>query len=347
MDATLSESEELLRDTALRVASDYACESVADYDGYDDSKAWSEFAHLGLLAIRRAASGEGGGSTLDEAIVVDSLANKALAVPYLGGSAFVSGLLMAASAPDDTMSRLAGGELRCAIAINSDLTSMWGVATRSQDPPVAFDSTGASAALILESDNGLRIRSVALGSLLQPLDITRASHLIDVSTPVDVGSLGGVIEPLELERTTARFLVLLSADIVGVMEAALGAAVAYAATREQFGVPIATFQAIQHICADQLVSIEAARSLTEYAAWSLDECPIEEALIAAQSAKAYSSRAGRTVCEAAVQVHGGVGFTWDSMAHVYLKRALTDGLLFGNTSAQIDAIARERQRAKS
>jgi alkylation response protein AidB-like acyl-CoA dehydrogenase len=217
----------------------------------------------------------------------------------------------------------------------------------SGDPPVAFDSAGATAALILEIDNGMRLRSVAIGAALEPLDITRGFNLADVSTPVDVGSLGGDIDPADLELTKARFLVLLSADIVGVMDAALDAAVSYAAAREQFGVPIATFQAIQHICADQLVSIEAARSLTEFAAWAIDDCGTEAALIAAHSAKAFSSRSGKTVCEAVLQVHGGVGFTWDYMAHVYLKRALTDSLLFGGAAAHFDAIVREREVARS
>lgn len=346
VDASLSESEVLLRDTARRVARDFACESVTDYEGYDGTLAWSELADLGFLSLRTSLPGEPGASTLDESIVVESLARSALAVPYLGGAAFVNGLLIVAGAPDDTFKRLGSGELRCCLAMTRDLSSMWNTSTMSGDPPVAFDSAGATAVLILETDNGIRLRSVAIGESLEPMDITRGFSVPDVSAPIDVGPLGGEIDPADFELTMARFLVLLSSDIVGVMEAALDAAVGYAATREQFGVPIATFQAIQHICADQLVSIEAARSLTEFAAWAIDECSADEALLAARSAKAFSSRAGKAVCEAAVQVHGGVGFTWDYMAHVYLKRAITDSAVFGGTSTQIDAIARGRQLAK-
>jgi alkylation response protein AidB-like acyl-CoA dehydrogenase len=347
MDATLSESEELLRDTARRLAADFACKSVPEYDGFDSSIAWAAIANLGLLGIRWSAVEERGASTLDESIVVESFARSALAVPYLGGSAFVSGLLMAAGAPSDTMNRIAKGELRCAIAMNRDLGSIVDTAKPSTNPPIAFDSGGADVALAIESRNGLRLRSFALGAALQPMDVTRSSSHVDLSASVDVGSLGGVIDPMEFELTMARFLVLLSADLVGVMEAALDAAVSYAASREQFGVSIATFQAIQHLCADQLVSIEGARSLTEYAAWAIDERTVEESLLAARAAKAFSSRAGRAVCEAAVQVHGGVGFTWDYMAHVYLKRAITDGLAFGNSPTHIDAIARRRVVAAS
>lgn len=346
MDATLSESDELLQDTARRIGSDFACESVAGYDDYDSSPAWLELAKLGLLGLRRTDSDGNGASSLEEAIVVEALAHCALAVPYLGGSAFVSGLLMAAEAHEETLDRVATGELRCAIALTHDLSSLWKSSARSSSLPVAFDSAGASVALILEANEGVRLRAVALGDALQSLDVTRRSNLVDPSQRVDVGSLGGLIDPVAFDALMARFLVLLSADLVGVMDAALETAVAYAATREQFGVPIATFQAIQHICADQLVSIEAARSLTEYAAWALDESDPADSLMAAHAAKAFSSRAGRSVCEAAVQVHGGVGFTWDYMAHVFLKRAITDGLVLGDFPTHVDSIARSRQAAK-
>src|ERR1700722_16744418 len=193
MDATLSESEVLLRDTARRISDDFACDSVADYDDYDGAAAWRELSNAGLLGLRWADSTESAASTLDEAIVVESLAHSANAVPYLGGSAFVSGLLMAANAPEDTMRRLAKGELRCAIALTRDLSSIWSDSTGSTGQPLAFDSAGAEAALVLDSTNGLRLRSVALGDALQPMDITRRSNLVDVSRPVDVGSLGGDI----------------------------------------------------------------------------------------------------------------------------------------------------------
>jgi alkylation response protein AidB-like acyl-CoA dehydrogenase len=209
---------------------------------------------------------------------------------------------------------------------------------------VAFDSSGAQAALILDSSNGLRLRAVALRRGMKGLDLNRGAHEVDPSAAVDVGPLGGVIDPATFSRTMARLFTLVAADLVGVMDAGLATAVSYAATREQFGVPIATFQAIQHLCADQLVSLEGARSLTEYAAWAVDECEVSEALLAARSAKAYASRAGRAVTEAVVQVHGGMGFTWDCPAHVFLKRALTDARVFADSAVHIREIAELRSR---
>jgi alkylation response protein AidB-like acyl-CoA dehydrogenase len=345
MDATLSESEELLLETAKRIGTDLACESVAEYDHYDDAEAWQSLAQTGLLGLRFPESaGGGGGTTLDEAIVVEALAYHTVPVPYLGGAAFVGEMLLAANAPDETLSRVARGELRCALGLGGDLMSVWDASREVGGSVVAFDSSGAQAALILDSSNGLRLRAVALRRGMKGLDLTRGAHEVDPSAAVDVGPLGGVIDPATFSRTMARLFTLVAADLVGVMDAGLATAVSYAATREQFGVPIATFQAIQHLCADQLVSLEGARSLTEYAAWAVDECEVSEALLAARSAKAYASRAGRAVTEAVVQVHGGMGFTWDCPAHVFLKRALTDARVFADSAVHIREIAELRSR---
>ena len=97
------------------------------------------------------------------------------------------------------------------------------------------------------------------------------------------------------------------------MSAALDVAVSYTSTRVQFGVPIGSFQAMQHLAADQLVSLEGARSMSEYAAWAADEeVEVDDALLAADSAKAYASETGRTLCQAVIQMHGGMGITWDA-----------------------------------
>lgn len=340
MDATLSESEELLLDTAMRLGADLACESVADFEEYDGDRAWRALADMGLLGLRLPeAVGGGGGSTLDLALVVQALAYHLVPAPFLGSAAFVGELLLAAGAPKETLARLTSGELRLALALTEDLSTLW---DGSSPSPVAFDSAGAVGALVVDASEGGRLRVAPLGAPLAGLDITRSAHRVDATGEREVGPLGGSIDASTLERVLARFLTLLSADLVGVMDAGLATAVRYAATREQFGVPIATFQAVQHICADQLISLEGARSLTEYAAWSADEVDGRAALLAGRSAKAYASRAGRNVTEAVVQVHGGMGFTWDCPAHVYLKRALLDARAFGDHSSHIASIARLR-----
>ncbi len=112
--------------------------------------------------------------------------------------------------------------------------------------------------------------------------------------------------------------------------------------REQFGRPIGSFQAVQQLCADQLVNVEGCRSITWQAAWGVDALEPDRALSLSRVAKAHCSEVGRTVCESAIQVWGGLGMTWDCPAHRYLRRALLDRQLFGDERVQLAAIADER-----
>ncbi len=134
----------------------------------------------------------------------------------------------------------------------------------------------------------------------------------------------------------------LAADLLGVMRGALDVAVTYARDRVQFGVPVGSFQAVQHLCADALVMVESARSATWHAAWAVDELPPDEAVLAARIAKAWCSRAGVEVCETAVQVLGGIGMTWEHLAHVHLRRALLDRTALGDEREQHERIGHAR-----
>ena len=130
-----------------------------------------------------------------------------------------------------------------------------------------------------------------------------------------------------------------SAEMVGGMQRILDAAVEYAKTRKQFGKPIGQFQAIQHHCANMLLMTESARSAVYYAAWSMGNEPAKAAL-AVSIAKAYASDAYREVGNLGIQVHGGIGFTWDEDIHFYYKRAKASELMFGDASFHRERIAR-------
>ena len=105
------------------------------------------------------------------------------------------------------------------------------------------------------------------------------------------------------------------------MEGVLETTSAYAKERQQYGVAIGSFQAVQHLLAEARVLVEGASSVAQYAAWAVDALPPEDAWEAGAVAKAYSAGAARTVCETAIQVHGGIGNTWECFVHVYLRRA--------------------------
>jgi alkylation response protein AidB-like acyl-CoA dehydrogenase len=120
-----------------------------------------------------------------------------------------------------------------------------------------------------------------------------------------------------------------AAELLGIGSAALELAVGYAKEREQFGRPIGSFQAVKHRCADMLVDVEGMRSAVYYAAWCIAADDPDRS-VAASTAKTWCSDAGRRVTASCLQVHGGIGFTWESDVHLYLKRAQLDEVSFGD-----------------
>ncbi|MGE0215225.1 acyl-CoA dehydrogenase family protein [Mycolicibacterium sp.] len=148
------------------------------------------------------------------------------------------------------------------------------------------------------------------------------------------GSLAGVQEsPPELAelsgdvsgRWYALALAATTADILGAARGAHALATEYAKVREQYGAVIGSYQAVAHLLAEGLALIEGSISVARYAAWAVDELPVREAVEAARVAKIYCARAAVTVCETSIQVHGGIGNTWECLAHVYLRRVLAAG----------------------
>jgi alkylation response protein AidB-like acyl-CoA dehydrogenase len=125
------------------------------------------------------------------------------------------------------------------------------------------------------------------------------------------------------------------ADLVGTMRGAVRLACDYARDRRQYGRAIGSFQAVQHLLADAFVASEGSASVALHAAWAVDALAPADALAAAAVAKAYCARAARSVCETAIQVHGGIGNTWECLAHLHLRRALVAGDLLGGTGASL------------
>jgi alkylation response protein AidB-like acyl-CoA dehydrogenase len=131
---------------------------------------------------------------------------------------------------------------------------------------------------------------------------------------------------------------LLAAEQVGGAQRMLDRTVAYAGTRLQFGRPIGSFQAVKHRCADMLVLVEHARSTAYHAAWALQD-GTDDPDLAVAVAQATCSEAYQRVAQESVQLHGGIGFTWEHAAHLYLKRAVTDAALLGSAAEHRERIA--------
>jgi hypothetical protein len=159
-----------------------------------------------------------------------------------------------------------------------------------------------------------------------PVAVTAAGDSVDLT-----GSLAGVSQsPAELAglsaeaagRWHALALTATTADLVGSARGTLALAAEYAKVREQYGAPIGSYQAVRHLLAESLALIEGCISVLRHAAWAVDELPVVQAIEAARVAKIYCARSALTVCETSIQVHGGIGNTWECLAHVYLRRVL-------------------------
>ncbi|CDP88759.1 MULTISPECIES: acyl-CoA dehydrogenase family protein [Mycolicibacterium] len=174
---------------------------------------------------------------------------------------------------------------------------------------------------VLADDLARRLdRKIELGAdeaATAGVDLTRSTVGV-VESPAELAELSSE----DALRWQALALAATSADLVGAARGAHALAVDYAKVREQYGSTIGSYQAIAHLLAEGLALIEGSISVLRHAAWAVDELPAAEAVRAARIAKVYCARAARTVCETAIQVHGGIGNTWECLAHVYLRRIL-------------------------
>jgi alkylation response protein AidB-like acyl-CoA dehydrogenase len=141
-----------------------------------------------------------------------------------------------------------------------------------------------------------------------------------------------------LEHALDRAKVVLAAEMLGGAQKVMETAVAYSKVREQFGRAIGSFQAVQHKCANMMVDIESAKSAVYYAAWAVSNSALD-ARLAAAVAKAAASDAYRRVAADGIQVHGGIGFTWEHDMHLYFKRAKSSEFTFGDANFNRDLVA--------
>ena len=207
------------------------------------------------------------------------------------------------------------------------------VVARTSEGPRAED--GVSLFLVPSGAPGLEVK------LLPTMDETRKLcevTLGDVRVPTEglLGVLGGGWAPLA--RVVERATVALCAEMCGGAQRVLEMTTEYAKIRVAFGKPIGAYQGVKHRAADMLVDVENAKSLTYYAAWAVDE-NVPEAALAASMAKAYVTDAYRKVAGAGIQLHGGIGFTWEHDLHLFFKRAKSSEFTFGDSTYHRERVA--------
>jgi alkylation response protein AidB-like acyl-CoA dehydrogenase len=167
------------------------------------------------------------------------------------------------------------------------------------------------------------------------MDLTRKLYAVTFAdVPAEKLDHGAGL-PRGLQVATAALV----AEMVGGMQRTLDITVDYAKTRKQFGKPIGSFQAVQHMCADMYLETESARSAAYYAAWAL-QVGAPDAAEAVSIAKMYASDAGRAVGNRGIQIHGGMGFTWENDLHLYYRRAKSSETALGDATFHRERIAR-------
>ena len=338
MDVRLSAEQDALRDSAAKLVADLGPTSVADLDDRDRvAKLDAAVAGAGWRELRTATDAGGPwASAVDVALVAEELGRGLADTAFLGPS-------LAAE-----LRRLSGLEASAvpeAVAFAPDLGHPAAIVDRALavdcahgDGALAVDCAGCASALVLVPvPEGHGVAEVPVGEALDGVDLTRATATV-AGAAVPLGNVTGD----DLTRFRAFGLALTCADLVGTMRGAVDLATGYAAARHQYGVPVGSFQAVQHLLADALVAMEGSRSVTLYAAWGVDALAPDDALTAAAVAKAYCARAARTVGETAIQVHGGIGNTWDCLAHVFLRRSLLSCDLFGGVGPSLERVLAAR-----
>ncbi len=325
-------------------------ELAADDRGFTDAQ-WRELAELGWPGVVVSEADGGLGLGAVELVVIQEELGYALApTPLL--SSISAALLLGAVGGDAQRERwlsgLAAGELRGTVAVwderagwspeASELELDAGTLTGTK---IAVPDAAAADVLIVAGADGAHflVQADAPGLRIgaeKPLDPTRKLYRVGFDrTPAEPLERA---EPARVQHAYAVIATALAAENVGVAQRAMEMAVAYAKDRKQFDRPIGSYQAIAHRCAQMLLEVEGARSLGYGAAWALDHDPAS-ALRAASMAKAYASDAGFRVTASALQVHGGIGFTWEHDLHFFLKRAKANAHAFGDARWHRERVA--------
>jgi alkylation response protein AidB-like acyl-CoA dehydrogenase len=324
---TLSDDQQEIKRTAHDLLTNRSTmakvREAAEAGTYDDALT-RELGELGWpgIAVSEEHGGQGLGS-VELAVLLEELGYACAPVPFLGSALAALAIEHAGSAEQQQrwLPGLASGELRGALGAADSLIP---------------DAPGADLVVVVDAAAGSA--HVADGvEEVESVDPTRRHGRATGSGETLDGDVAGALD---------RALIAVSAELVGVCQRALDMTVEYVKERKQFGVPVGTFQAVHHTAAQMLLDTEGGRAATYYAAWAADAEP-ERLPMAAAMAKAWTSDAGRSVTGSAIQLHGGIGFTWEADVHWLYKRAQLDSALLGSAGVHRARIAQLAGRERA
>jgi alkylation response protein AidB-like acyl-CoA dehydrogenase len=362
--------DQVLLKNSVRAALDEQCKpahvrSMAEAANGYGAELWGEMAKLGWLGLPFPEEQGGAGLGLVElALVLEEMGRAAYPGPYfatvvLGGL----GLMLGGSAAqkDKWLSAIAAGKARATAALLEDHLDWdpastaaaavksgggWQLSGVKRFVPWAHVADivlvpargpeGLSLFLVDPKSPGVTLTpmiGIDLGGRCSEMRLDKVVVGAD-DILAQPGSAGAVLEAL-----LRRAAVMSSAEMLGAARRCLDMSVEYAKVREQFGQPIGSYQAIRHRCAEMLLEAENAHAAVYYAAWALT-AGAEDAAVASSVCKSYVNEAARKVCGDAIQVHGGIGFTWEYDLHLYMKRAKALEPLYGDTEYHRELITR-------
>ncbi len=374
MNFGFSEEQELLRATARKFfenecASSFVRQRMDEPAGVTD-EFWAKLAEQGWLGlVYPEAYGGTGLGFVDLTVLMEEMGRAVVPGPYFS-TVLLGGLtILEAGSPEqkkEWLTKISAGEAKVALAL-TEPSARWDAAgvtvtarpagdgfalngtklfvldahiadlivavARTTDGPRAED--GVSLFLVPKGTRGLEVK------LLPTMDQTRklcevTFNDVRVGRDALLGPKDGGWSPVT--RVMERATVALCAEMCGGAQKVLDMTTEYAKIRVAFGRPIGSYQGVKHKAADMLVEVENAKSLTYYAAWAVDENVAESAL-AASMAKAYVSDAFRHVSANGIQLHGGIGFTWEHDLHLYFKRAKSSEFTFGDATYHRERVA--------
>jgi alkylation response protein AidB-like acyl-CoA dehydrogenase len=349
----LSESQEFLRDSARKFFAG-ECPSgevrrLMETETAFDAALWAKLTDQGYTGIIFPEEYGGVGLGKVELILLMEEAGRALLPgPFFSTVALAGSVLEVAASAEQKKKYLAPicqGSARATVAIlevsaNWNLLSLEMSANKGKlngEKLFVPDAAVADFLIVVVRDGVFLVEAKAPGmkiSAMATMDLTRKLNTVQFNnTPAEkIGESSAL--PRAIDIATAA----ISAEMVGGMQRCLDLTVEYAKTRKQFGKPIGMFQAVQHQCADMYLETESSRSAVYYAAWALEE-NAPDAATAVSIAKMYASDASRTVGNRGIQVHGGMGFTWENDLHLYYRRAKGSENAFGDATFHRERIA--------
>lgn len=327
MEFGLSEEQTLLQDSVNRFLADASSlDSVRKVANGDESDAaiWQGLAELGIPGLMIPEDKGGVGlSSLDAAIVAECLGYHVTPGPFLSSSVMVPVALLAAGKRDDILGSLAAGTHRTGVAFSEAVGARDTAGVRASNNKLngksifAFDAD-ANDFLVATNEKHLYLVNANEVKVtpLSTIDRTRSTcELVFDSSAGELISTDAAVFNKALDAGR----LMLAADTLGAAQNMIDQAVTYAKQREQFNRPIATFQAVKHMCAEMAADLEPCRSMVWYAGHALDHIP-DEARLTACHTKAHLAEVGKGIAKTATEVHGGMGFTDLLGLHYWFKR---------------------------